>query len=119
MSIDKIIVTLFSLGGAAFTFWFFLMKNDKTVEVSDSIDISVDGGFTPNVISIQKGQTTKINFLRKDTNPCLEEVILGDFKVKKYLPLNKQVSVELNPQEKGEFSYACSMGMYHGKIIVK
>lgn len=120
MSIDKIIVTIVGLAGIAFTYWFFLGKREKEVLVSDSsVDIVVEGGYTPEVISIPKGKTTKINFTRKDPSSCLEEVVLGDFKVRKYLPLNQKVTVELTPQQTGEFTYACGMNMYHGKIIVK
>lgn len=118
MSPDKIIVAIFSLVGIVFTYWFFLMKNEKTVAASDIIDITVDGGYTPNTISIPQGKTTKINFFRKDQSSCLEEVVLGDFKIKKYLPLNQKVTVEITPQDKGEFKFACGMNMFHGKIIV-
>src|SRR3989338_2756048 len=116
---DKIIVTVVGLVGIAFTYWFFLMKKEKEVAVSGSVDITVEGGYSPEVISIPKGKTTKINFIRKDPSSCLEEVILGDFKIRKQLPLNQKVTVELTPQRTGEFTYACGMNMYHGKIIVK
>lgn len=119
MILDKLIVALFSIGGIVFTYWFFLMKNEKQVEVTDSVDIIVDGGYIPNTIVIKKGKTTKINFLRKDPSSCLEEVVLGDFNTRKYLPLNKKVTIELKPKEEGEFTYACSMNMYHGKIIIR
>lgn len=116
---DKIIVTIAGLAGIAFTYWFFFMKKEKEVAVSGSIDIIVEGGYSPEVISIPKGKTTKINFIRKDPNNCLEEVVLGDFKIRKYLPLNQKITVEITPQKSGEFKYACGMNMFHGKIIVK
>ena len=116
---DKIIITILGLAGMVFTYWFFLMKRGKEIVVSDSVDIIVEGGYSPEVIVIAKGKTTKINFIRKDPNSCLEEVVLGDFKIRKYLPLNQKVTVELTPQRGGEFGYACGMNMYHGKIIVK
>ncbi|KKQ76779.1 MAG: hypothetical protein UT61_C0011G0010 [Candidatus Woesebacteria bacterium GW2011_GWA1_39_8] len=119
MSLDKIIVTLASILGIAFTYWFFLGKKEKEIQVSDSVDIVVEGGYTPEVISIPKNKTTKINFIRKDSNSCLEEVILGDFKIKKYLPMDQKVTIELTPKKTGEFTYSCAMNMYHGKIIVK
>ena len=119
MDIDKIVVIFGSLLGIIFTYWFFLMKNEKQVEVTDSVDIIVDGGYIPNTIVIKKGKLTKINFFRKDPTTCLEEVVLGDFNTRKYLPLNKKVTIELKPKEEGEFTYACSMNMYHGKIIIK
>ena len=79
MDIDKIIVIFGSLLGILFTYWFFLMKRETQVEVTDSIDIIVDGGYIPNTIVIKKGKLTKINFFRKDPTTCLEEVVLGDF----------------------------------------
>lgn len=119
MTPDKLIVTTVDLFAIFFVYWFFLMKNEKQVEVTDSVDIIVDGGYVPQTIVIKKGKTTKINFLRKDPTSCLEEVVLGDFKTRRYLPLNKKVTVEIKPQEAGEFTYACGMNMYHGKIIIK
>lgn len=116
---DKIIITILGLAGIAFTYWFFLMRRGKEIAVLNSVDIIVEGGYSPDVISIPKGKTTKINFIRKDPSTCLEEVVLGDFKIRKYLPLNQKVTVELTPQQSGEFGYACGMNMYHGKIIVK
>lgn len=116
---DQIIVALSGIAGMIFTYWFFLVKRDKITNVSKSVDIIVEGGYSPNIISIPKGKTTKITFIRKDPNDCLEEVVLGDFKVKKQLPLNEKVTVELTPNKTGEFGYSCGMNMYHGKIIVK
>ena len=118
MITDKIIVTIVGLTAIGFTYWFFLKKKDKEIEVSGSVDIIVEGGYSPNVISIPKGKTTKINFIRKDPSSCLEEVVLGDFKIRKHLPLNQKVTIELTPQQTGEFKYSCGMNMYHGKITV-
>lgn len=119
MSLDKILVGLFTLAGTAFTYWFFLMKKDEVVSVTDSVDITVEGGYTPSTISIPRGKTTKISFTRKDPSSCLEEVILGDFKIRKFLPLNQKVTVEVTPQKKGKFNFACGMSMFHGKIVVR
>lgn len=116
---DKALITVIGIIIILFIYWFFLMKKEKEVKVSNSIDIIVNGGYSPEVISIPVDKTTKINFLRTDPTECLSEVTLGDFKIKKELPLNQKVTVEINPKKKGEFNYSCGMGMYHGKIIVK
>ncbi len=120
MSIDKIILTIFGIAGTIFNYWFFLMKKEEEVIVQGgSVDIIADGGYKPDVVSIPKGKTTTITFLRKDPSSCLEEVVLSDFKIRKYLPLNKKVSIEVKPEQSGVFSFACGMNMFHGKIIVK
>ncbi len=118
MTLDKVIITAIGLLGIVFTYWFFLSKREKEVTVTDAVDIIVEGGYTPETILIPQGKTTKVTFMRKDPSSCLEEVVLGDFKIRKYLPLNQKVTIELTPKQKGEFVYSCGMNMYHGNIIV-
>lgn len=118
MKIDEIIVTLLSFAGIFFTFWFFLMKKEDVVEAREEIDIIVDGGYSPETIQIPVGKTTKLNFTRKDPSSCLEEVVLSDFNIRKYLPLNKKVSVEITPKTEGKYQFSCGMNMFHGKLIV-
>ena len=119
MEIEKVVVIVFGAIGLVFTYWFFLTKSDNEVSaVEGSVDITVEGGYQPDVISIPQGKTTKINFFRKDPSSCLEEVVLPDFKIKKYLPMNKKVTIEINPQKTGEYIFSCAMNMNHGKIKV-
>jgi len=121
MEIDKLIVALVSLSGIAFTYWYFLMKKDDEAVIvkTNSIDITVEGGYSPNVISIPLGKTTTINFFRKDPSTCLEEVVLPDFKIRKHLALNKTTPIQITPKNSGTFEISCGMNMFHGKIIVK
>ncbi len=94
------------------------MKKINTVQAEGTVEILVDGGYKPDRISIPYGKTTKLVFERRDSNSCLEEVILADFKIKKSLPLNEKVAIEITPDKKGTFDFSCAMGMFHGKIIV-
>lgn len=127
MEIDKVIVTTSGLILATLTYWFFLLKKEQEVRVGGAVDstgslqvdIMVQGGYSPQVVSLKKGQTTKLNFIRKDPNSCLEEVVLGDFKIRKHLPLNEKVTIEITPPKAGEFIYSCGMNMFHGKIVVR
>jgi len=115
---DKILVVVSGIIGIVFTFWFFLMKKDTVVSVKNSVDILVDGGYSPSAISIPKGKETYINFFRKDPSTCLEEIVLPDFKIKKFLPLNKTIRVSITPKKEGTYEIVCGMNMFHGKIIV-
>ncbi len=121
MELDKIIAIIFSISGIIFTYWFFLMKKDDVAVAAkdNSVDILVEGGYSPNVISISKGQTTKINFFRKDKSSCLEEIVLPAFKIRTYLPVNKTTSISITPTNSGTYEISCGMNMFHGKIIVK
>ena len=120
MTIDKILVLLFSSLGVVFTYWFFLMKKERVMTItSDAVEIIVSGGYLPEVISISKNKTTKISFLRRDPSSCLEEVVLPDFKIRKYLHLNNYVDVSIPAKQEGEYEIVCGMNMFHGKIKVR
>ena len=83
MTIDRIFVIIFGFLGIIFTYWFFFGKKDHEVQVaSDAIDIKVEGGYSPDTISVKKGKTVKLNFTRTDSNTCLEEVIIPEFKIR-------------------------------------
>lgn len=118
MTLDKILVLALSGLGILFTYWFFLMKKEEAV-AANTVDIIVKGGYSPEVISIPTGKTTTLNFVRREANSCLEEVVLPDFKVRKYLPMNERVSIDITPQKEGTYEISCGMNMFHGKIIVK
>lgn len=121
MIIDKFIVALFSILGIAGTYWFFLMKKEEkaVTATASEIDIKVNGGYSPSVISVPKNRETTLNFTRTDPSSCLEEVILPDFKIRKFLPLNKKTAISITPKKTGTFEIVCGMNMFHGKIIVK
>lgn len=118
MTPDKIVVLMSGGSAILFIIWFFLMKQDQAVAVSDAIEIEVKGGYNPATISVHKGKVTKLIFFRSDENSCLEEVVIADYKVRKFLPLNQKVTLEIKPLEAGEHDISCGMNMFHGKIIV-
>lgn len=119
---DKIIVSIAGFLGIFFVWWFFFGKKDaasNAVATEGSIDIKVSGGYEPSTIVLKKGKKTILNLTRTDQNSCLEEIVIPDFKIKKFLPLNESVQIEITPQKEGKFNFSCGMNMYHGKIIVK
>lgn len=116
---DKIIVAISGVIGIIFTFWFFLLKKDTAVQALGTIDIRVDGGYSPSTISIPNGKTTTLRFTRFDPSSCLEEVVLPDFKIRKFLPMNKTVDIDVTPKKSGTYEIVCGMNMFHGKLIAK
>lgn len=114
---DKLIVTIGGLGVIAAIYWFFFGKKEEAMDVSDSWTITVEGGYKPATIKIPKDKPATITFIRKDANSCLEDVVFPDYKIKEFLPLNKEVTVTLpSPHKKSTFH--CGMNMFHGRIDV-
>lgn len=119
MTIEQVVVTTLGVGLIGLIYWFFFGKREQEVVASGAVSITVDGGYKPASIKVKKGQTTVLKITRKDPNSCLEEIILPDFKIKKYLPLGQEVKITIKPEIAGEFGFHCGMNMYHGKITVE
>lgn len=112
---DKAIVTLAGISLIAAIYWFFFGKKEEAMEVTSII---VDGGYKPNAIKIKNGKPTTLTFVRKDPNPCLEEIIFPEFKIKKFLPVGSEVPITITPTQTGVFGFSCGMNMFHGRIEV-
>lgn len=115
---DKILVTVVGAAVIGFIYWFFFGKKEEAMEAKNSWDITVEGGYKPPTITIPAGKTSTLTFTRKDANSCLEEVVIEDYKIKKYLPLNEPVAIAISPTKPGTIGIHCGMNMFHGKIIV-
>lgn len=112
---DKTLVTISGIGVIGFIYWFFFGKKE---EASTQTTIRVSGGYKPAAIRIPLGKPTTLTFTRTDPNPCLEELIIPDFKIKEFLPMNKPVSVTISPTKPGTYGIHCGMNMFHGRIEV-
>lgn len=115
---DKLIVTLLGVSAIGIIYWFFFGKKEESAQLKEAWSILVEGGYKPSTITIPQGKPTTLTFTRKDPNSCLEEIVLPDFKIKKFLPLDKAVAVTISPTKPGTYDIHCGMNMYHGKIVV-
>ena len=80
--------------------------------------IRVEGGYQPDTIVAQAGQPLRITFHREDESPCSDRVVFPDFGVTAALPRHEDVTVELLPEDAGEYGFECGMGMLRGRLIV-
>jgi plastocyanin domain-containing protein len=125
MSPSQITVVLFGLGLTILIAWYFWFapKTQTRVAVSESgvqeVAIIVKGGYTPDVIVVQKGRPVRFTFTRHESSACSEKVLFPDFNQNANLPEGKQVTLEFTPDKAGEFGFQCQMGMLRGKLIVE
>jgi plastocyanin domain-containing protein len=121
---NKVAVTLGGLGLMGLELWWFLFSKPKSQQAQtqsgiQEVIVTVDGGYDPSRIIVQAGQPVQLNFLRRDTSSCLEEVRLPDFHIAQSLTLNETTAVEFTPIEPGSYEFACGMNMFRGVIEVK
>jgi plastocyanin domain-containing protein len=81
--------------------------------------VLVKGGYTPDIIVVERGRPVRLNFRREETAACSEMVVLADFGKSARLPEGEVVAVEFLPEQPGEYEFACQMGMLRGKLIVE
>ena len=73
--------------------------------------------YYPDSITVKAGQPVKIS-LDKTAQGCFRDFTIRDLGVRKYLQKTSDF-VEFTPTKKGTYTFACSMGMGYGKLIVK
>jgi plastocyanin domain-containing protein len=122
---SKIIVAIFGILLIVFVNWYFFFSKKEKVRASvkegsvQEIKVIVKGGYDPDVIVVKKGIPVKIDFYRDETADCSEEIVFGDFNIRKSLPAYKSTSIEFTPEKPGEYTFTCGMGMMRGKLIVE
>ena len=125
MTWDRILVDLAGLALIAGIVWFFWLVKAKGVKAALTSGgyqeqmILVKGGYTPDVIVLERGKPARLKFVRQESVSCSEMVLIPAFNKSAQLPEGETVAVELMPTETGEFEFACQMGMFRGKLVVE
>jgi plastocyanin domain-containing protein len=96
-----------------------LAEEPPTSPAVREIEIVVDGGYKPGRINIQEGERVRLKFLRKDYSPCTREVVFAALGIRRELPTNVPVVIEIPAQSPGEIPFACGMNMVRGVIVVE
>lgn len=115
------IIVLIILGGL------FMIKDSGA---NTNIIQGVDGGevqnialsfkdynYYPNTVTVKVNQPVRIS-LDSSVAGCLRDFTIRDFGIHKYLKTPEDY-VEFTPTKKGTYTFACSMGMGTGVLIVK
>jgi len=84
-------------------------------------DVKVtDKGFEPSSLNVKPDVPAILKIKRVTDSTCATQISVPDKKIKKDLPLNQVVSIDLGKLEKGEIRFGCGMGMMMGgKIFIK
>lgn len=105
--------------------WFFFLGKRAAVQANSGatgtqeITIQVLGGYSPSLVRVRKGQPVRLTFDRREKSGCSEEVVLGSFGIRRFLPPFKKTVVEFTPDKSGSYEFTCGMGMLRGQIIVE
>jgi plastocyanin domain-containing protein len=105
--------------------WYFFKAPETAVAAKSSasggqeVTITVEGGYSPSVVRLRKGEPARLIFDRKEKSPCSDEIVISDFGVRRFLKPFEKTVVDLNPTKAGSFEFACGMSMLRGRIEVE
>lgn len=91
----------------------------QTASENPAVTISITPkGFEPSSITLKKDIATTVTFIRQTSDTCATSVQIPEYKIKRDLPLNTPVSIEIKPTKTGEFMFMCGMNMIRGSLVV-
>ena len=76
-----------------------------------------NSNYYPNTINVKEGRPVEIT-LDTSVKGCYRSFTIKDLSVRKY-SASAEDKVTFTPTKKGTFTFACSMGMGFGKIVVE
>lgn len=82
------------------------------------IEIVVEGAYKPSRIEVREGERVRLKFVRKDYGSCTREVVFPKLDIRRELPTNKPVSIDLPLLAPGEYTFHCGMKMVKGTLVV-
>lgn len=76
-------------------------------------------GFEPASLTLPAGEKAQVTFLRTTDKTCGTEVVFPELKLRKELPLNKPVTIELPAHAGHTLKFQCGMDMLRGTVVVR
>ena len=124
MDTTEIMVVVGGLATIALVLWYFFGEREAVAARAGAggvqeITVTVKGGYSPDVIVVERGRPVRLNFYRDETSSCSEQVVFGDFRIARDLPAFRTTPVEFTPDRAGEFAFTCGMNMMRGKLVVR
>ena len=102
--------------------WFFFApRKAYRAPIRDGVQeavIEVKGGYSPAIIEAEAGIPLRLVFDRKEDGECSSHVVFSDFGVDLALPAFRTIALTLNPDEPGDYPFACGMNMLHGTLRI-
>lgn len=124
MITSNVIEALITIPFAIALYYLFWRRMEKKEHAElektyiQEVNVIVNHGYFPDVITAKAGRLLQVNFLRKGLFYCSEEVVFPDFNRKLKLPPYIVVSTQFTPEKPGEYVFQCGRGKLKGKLVV-
>lgn len=76
-------------------------------------------GYQPAEVSAAAGSPLRLVFTRTTDEGCGQQLVFPALDIRRDLPLNQPVAVDLTVPESGRFRFTCGMDMYDGALVAQ
>ncbi len=90
----------------------------RKVDRTRHVRVRVKGGYEPGTIVAVAGEPLRITFRREESAPSSERVVFPAFGVSASLPAYEEVTLELLPEQPGDYEFTSDMGILRGRLVV-
>jgi len=80
--------------------------------------IVINGGYSPDTITVEAGRPVELTFVRKETSGCGDVVQFPSLGLKRSLKTGQKAVVTFTPKKAETVSFTCGMKMYRGQVVV-
>lgn len=85
-----------------------------------TVKITVDAvGYHPSEAKAPAGKPVRLEFTRTTDEGCGQDVVFPSLNIKKALPLNQPVAVDVTMPASGAVAFACGMDMMKGSVVAE
>ena len=105
--------------------WYFFLAERSAAAATagaggvQTVTVAVRGGYEPSTIRVKAGAPVRLVFDRQETSGCSEEVVFGDFGIRRFLPAHQKTTIELTPATPGTYEFTCGMSMLRGRLVAE
>ncbi len=105
---------------SVFVMFILTLGCNKAETKPGTIAITADQkGFTPSSVSVDKGKPVTLAFTRTSEDTCATAVVFPELNLKKDLPMNTTVYVDVPTDSARTLKFTCGMGMYESSVVIK
>lgn len=83
-----------------------------------TVEIVVRGGYHPDRVVAKADEPLSLRFVRKEYTGCTLEVVFPTLGIRRTLPPDEPVLIDLGKLPAGEVPFHCGMNMVHGVVVV-
>ncbi|MES2642502.1 MAG: cupredoxin domain-containing protein [Myxococcota bacterium] len=82
------------------------------------IAVQVQGAYKPDRIEVTAEERARLVFTRTEYTGCTREVVFPELGIRKELPTNQAVAIDLPVLAPGTYQFHCGMNMIRGTLVV-